>query len=69
MRVHILRAGPYKHGEGQLWEEILDVREVSFSFENGGQADFFAPDAETLRVNMSGQPIELRVSYPVGVGK
>ena len=69
MRVYIKRAGPHKHGGGQRWEEIPDVHEVSFSFENGGQADVFAPDDETLRVSMSGQPVELRVSYPLGVGK
>ena len=69
MRMFILRAGPHGHGKGQIWEEILDVEEASFSFENGGQADIFAPDDETLRVTMSGSPVELRVSYPLGVGK
>ncbi len=57
MRMYILRAGPHKHGECQRWEEILDVHEVSFSFENGGHADIFAPDDETLRVTMSGHHV------------
>ena len=57
-------------GERTLCEDggsrrYYDVQEAT----RIAKRDVFAPDAETLRVTMSGQPIELRVSYPLGVGK
>ena len=68
MKIYIKRHGPSGDGSEQVWEEIGNVREVSISMENKGQADLFALDDKTLRVSMSGQPVELRVSYPCGAG-